>query len=94
MSARRDRAIDPGRRVRRLGVVLWPSFTVAGALTAVCFALFDPLVLRDLVRPEWPMSRGLGYSIGFFLFWAATATSSAMALWLWDAPVRGGASRG
>jgi hypothetical protein len=40
------------------------------------FAFVDPLALRDMTFPDMPMTRGLGYSIGFFMFWIATASSS------------------
>lgn len=76
-------AADPGGdvsalsgRARRAGAVLWPSFFAAGVATMVFFALVDPLALRDITWPDWPLSRELGYSIGFFMFWLATAGSS------------------
>ncbi|MEE4302809.1 MAG: hypothetical protein V2J19_01545, partial [Wenzhouxiangella sp.] len=40
------------------------------------FAIVDPLMLRDMTFPELELSRMAGYTIGFFLFWAATAASS------------------
>ena len=61
---------------QRLGAVLWPSFFAAGVATMVFFALIDPLALRDMTFPELPLTRELGYSIGFFMFWIATAASS------------------
>jgi hypothetical protein len=42
----------------------------------VFFDFVDPLQLRDMTFPELDVSRGLGYTIGFFAFWAATAASS------------------
>ena len=42
----------------------------------VFFALIDPLELRDMTFPDVAISRGLGYSIGFFMFWIATSASS------------------
>ena len=42
----------------------------------VCFAFIDPMELRDLTFPELPISREMGYTIGFFLFWTATCGSS------------------
>ncbi len=59
-----------------IGAILWPSFFAAGVSTMVFFAFVDPLTLRDITFPELPLSRGLGYSIGFFVFWIATAASS------------------
>ena len=61
---------------QRLGAVLWPSFFAAGVATMVFFAFVDPLALRDLTFPELPLTRKLGYSLGFFMFWTATAASS------------------
>lgn len=62
--------------IQRLGAVLWPSFFSAGVCTMVFFAFLDPLDLRDLTFPDLSISRGEGYSLGFFMFWAATAASS------------------
>jgi hypothetical protein len=56
--------------------MLWPSFFSAGVATMVFFAFVDPLALRDVTFPDLPLSRELGYTIGFFLFWVATLASS------------------
>jgi hypothetical protein len=62
---------------QRLGAILWPSFFAAGVMTMVFFAFVDPLDLRDITFPAHvEIGRGLGYSICFFMFWAATASSS------------------
>ncbi|MFT4256247.1 MAG: hypothetical protein QM599_04720 [Pseudoxanthomonas sp.] len=61
---------------RRIGSILWPSFFSAGVCTMVFFAFVDPLLLRDLTFPQLHISRGLGYTLGFFMFWIATAASS------------------
>jgi hypothetical protein len=61
---------------QRLGAILWPSFFAAGVATMVCFALIDPLTLRDVIFPGLEISRETGYAIGFFAFWTATAASS------------------
>ena len=67
----------PPRSVsQRLGAILWPSFFTAGVATMVCFAFIDPMELRDLTFPGLNISRELGYTIGFFLFWIATSASS------------------
>ena len=71
----------PRPLVQRVGAVLWPSFFAAGVCTMVFFAFIDPLELRDLTFPSVPITRGLGYSIGFFMFWIATSASS-MFTWL------------
>ena len=62
---------------RNLIYVLWPSFLVAGAAEALFFTIFDPSELTLLgLTLSW--SRVATYSIGFFLFWAFAAWSSAL----------------
>ena len=62
--------------VQRLGAILWPSFFAAGVATMVFFAFVDPLALRDITMSQLPLTRELGYTIGFFMFWLATASAS------------------
>ena len=62
--------------VQRVGAVAWPSFFAACVITMVFFAFVDPLALRDITFPKLEISRPLGYSIAFFMFWLATASSS------------------
>ena len=72
-----DRFDHPPRPLaQRLGAILWPSFFAAGVCTMVFFAFVDPLELRDMTFPHADLSRGTGYTIGFFMFWTATASSS------------------
>ena len=66
----------PRPLAQRLGAILWPSFFAAGVATMVFFAFVDPLLLRDLTFPELEISRGVGYTLGFFMFWACTFSSS------------------
>lgn len=66
----------PRPLVQRLGAILWPSFFAACVATMVFFAFVDPIELRDMTFPDLPISRVTGYSIGFFMFWLATASSS------------------
>jgi hypothetical protein len=66
----------PRPLAQRLGAILWPSFFAAGVATMVFFAFVDPLALRDMTFPAWEISRGFGYTVGFFMFWLATASSS------------------
>lgn len=61
---------------QRLGAILWPSFFSAGVATMVFFAFVDPLALRDMTFPDMLITRELGYTVGFFMFWLATAGSS------------------
>jgi hypothetical protein len=67
---------DAGPRIRRVGAVVWPSFFSACVCTVVFFAFIDPLELRDITFPDLVISRQLGYTLGFFVFWLATASSS------------------
>jgi len=71
----------PQPLAQRLGAILWPSFFAAGIATMVFFAFVDPLQLRDWTFPELELSREAGYTIGFFMFWLATASSSVFT-WL------------
>ena len=66
----------PRSTAQRLGAILWPSFFAAGVCTMVFFAFVDPLELRDMTFPELPVTRELGYTLGFFMFWLSTAASS------------------
>ncbi|NZA28533.1 hypothetical protein H0E84_19350 [Luteimonas sp. SJ-92] len=72
----------PRPLAQKLGAILWPSFFAAGVATMVFFAFVDPLLLRDMTFPSLPMTRGLGYTLGFFTFWVATASSSLFTWWL------------
>lgn len=70
-------ATEPIRsRIVVLGAILWPSFFAAAVATVVFFIFVDPLVLRDITFPQLDISRMGGYTIAFFMFWAATASSS------------------
>ena len=66
----------PRPMAQRVGAIVWPSFFAAGVATMVFFAFIDPLQLRDITFPDIEISRGLGYTIAFFMFWVATAASS------------------
>jgi hypothetical protein len=57
--------------------ILWPSFIVGGVATGVFFTLFDPRELA-LFGEDLGLTRLAVYSIGFFVFWAFAATSSAL----------------
>ncbi len=78
MNEQAPREIDfpPRPLAQRLGAILWPSFFAAGVATMVFFAFIDPLELRDLTFPNLAISREFGYTLGFFTFWLATASSS------------------
>ena len=66
----------PRPMAQRIGAILWPCCFAAGVARRVFFAFVDPLVLRDITFPQLTITRGLGYTIGFFTFWLATASSS------------------
>lgn len=72
----RDPDPPPRPLVQRVGAILWPSFFAAGVANAVFFAALDPLDLASISFPGHEISRELGYTIGFFTFWACTASSS------------------
>ena len=66
----------PRPLAQRIGAIAWPSFFAAGVATMAFFAFVDPLALRDMTFPDIAISRGLGYTLGFFMLWLATASSS------------------
>ena len=72
----------PVPAVQRWGAVVWPSFFAAGVATMVFFALFDPAELSRIAWIGVEVDRKLGYTIGFFLFWACTFASSLFTSWL------------
>jgi hypothetical protein len=66
----------PRPMAQRVGAILWPSFFAASVATMVFFAFIDPQDLREISFVEWEIGREFGYTIGFFMFWLATAASS------------------
>jgi hypothetical protein len=62
--------------------ILWPAFLVAGIGTAVFFTVFDPIELHFFGEVVAGASRTAVYSVGFFLFWALAAGSSALTCYL------------
>lgn len=67
--------------MRRLIWILWPSFIIGGVAEAVFFTLFDPMDLHIFGEPL-NLSRIGVYTLGFFLFWAFAAASSAFTCFL------------
>ncbi|WP_395644145.1 hypothetical protein [Rudaea sp.] len=63
-------------RIALAGAIAWPSFFAAGVATMVFFALIDPNELFDIAWPHVRLPRELGYTLGFFVFWAATLGAS------------------
>lgn len=83
---------DPAARATRLppaaraGAIAWPSFFAAGIATMVFFAIVDPVELAAMTWPRASISREAGYTIGFFMFWACTFSSSLFTALLCRAP--------
>ncbi len=64
-------------RIQKIIAVLWPSFITAGIATVLFFTFFDPMdILAETGHPE--STRLAAYSIGFFLFWLLTASTSLL----------------
>ena len=76
------------RRLACLGAIAWPSFFAAAVASVVFFAIVDPSELAEITWPHLTISRKLGYSIGFFMFWACTFASSAFSALLLFPPRR------
>jgi len=70
---------------KQLMWILWPAFLVAGIADGLMFSLFDPQDMRIFGEPV-DLSRTAIYSIGFFLFWAFAAASSALTCFLQRSP--------
>jgi hypothetical protein len=65
--------------------ILWPAFLVAGIADGLVFSLFDPQDMHVFGEPV-TLDRRAIYSIGFFLFWAFAAASSALTCLLRRSP--------
>ena len=78
---------------RVLGAILWPSFFAAGVATMCFFAAVDPIELAAITWPRVDVSRELGYTIGFFMFWLCTGSACLFSALLLRPPsLRQGAS--
>ena len=74
----RDVVPDLSPSARRIGAVVWPSFFAACVSTVVFFAVVDPVDLAGITWARIEISHEAGYSIGFFMFWVATFSASAV----------------
>jgi hypothetical protein len=67
-----------GRLARAIATVAWSGFLAAALATMLCFALLDPMSLRDGEAPAWWNSRLHVYGIGFFFFWLIGVIAAAL----------------
>ena len=67
--------------MKRAMWILWPSFLVAGMAEGIFFTMVDPEDLHLFGSPL-ELSRIAVYTLGFFLFWAFCAASSALTCYL------------
>lgn len=74
------------RRIHLWGATLWPAFLVAGVAAIVFFANIDPATLRVQTLPDIAIGRQAGYALGFLMFWAIGAASSALTVLLLRRP--------
>ena len=61
-------------------LIFWPSFLMAGATSALVFALIDPLDIAFFGHLH--AGRQVVYAAGFFLFWSMAALSSALTIYM------------
>ncbi len=66
--------------------IFWPSFLSAAAMTGLFFSALDPTELLVFGKPI-EVSRHEAYGMGFMIFWAFSAISSAMTYVLTRPPV-------
>lgn len=79
--------------MKRAMWILWPSFLVGGMAEGIFFSMLDPSDLNLFGQPL-ELSRNAIYTIGFFLFWALGALSSALTCWLQQGANAAGATDG
>ena len=70
---------------KQLMWILWPAFLVAGVADGIMFSLFDPQDMH-IFGESVNLDRRTVYSIGFFVFWAFAAASSALTCVLQRSP--------
>lgn len=68
------------RFARRLAIVVWPAFLVAGVLEILVFAFVDPSALHGPDGRPLGLSETAIYSLAFFLFWAVVSAGCLVAL--------------
>lgn len=73
--------------------VAWASFLSAGVLEALVFAVVDPGELRWFDAAPVALSVQAVYTIGFLIFWGASALGASLALLLVNLPDEGRPAR-
>jgi hypothetical protein len=68
------------RFARRLAIVIWPAFLVAGVLEIAVFAFVDPSAVHAPDGRPLGLSDTAVYSIAFFVFWAVVSVGCLLAL--------------
>jgi len=69
-------------RAQLIAAVLWPSFLAASFATMVFFAFVDPGILHEDAASGVESTRMMAYGVTFFFFWAVTAISSGVSVYL------------
>ena len=67
-------------------LILWPAFVMAGVLEMLVFVVVDPSNLHWFGADPVEWSRSAVYSVTFFIFWGAIATSGAITALLESPP--------
>lgn len=68
------------RFARRLAIVIWPAFLVAGVLEIAVFAFVDPSAVHAPDGRPLDLSDTAVYSLAFFVFWALVSVGCLLAL--------------
>ena len=63
---------------RRVMVILWPAFLMAGVLEMLVFALVDPANLHWFDGEQVALSASAVYTLAFFVFWGVIAIAGAL----------------
>ncbi len=63
---------------RRVMVILWPAFLMAGVLEALVFVWVDPAQLRWFGDTSLDLSSTAVHTLAFLLFWGVIATAGAL----------------
>jgi hypothetical protein len=81
-----DGPVKPRSFQERALLILWPAFLMAGVLETMVFAVVDPSGMHWFGADPVEWSRSAVYSVTFFIFWGAIATSGAITALLESPP--------